>query len=393
MGGETTPRSEGNLDRLRESLATTAYTSGSTHHFYHYPARFHPDIAREVISAFSPKGSWVLDPFMGGGTSIVEGLALGRKMIGVDINALARFVGNVRTRPLSKTDESAIREWADRASDQLQESDLSWVRAEGVPNLPPATELFMAGAMQLSEGMLPRRRDFARAALLRLGQWALDCRDFKAPRRSHLAHRLPEYVDDMLHGMREFVSACRKSGVAKNAISGRRLLLNRSAVGLAQDVGLRDVIGKPRLVFTSPPYPGVHVLYHRWQYRGRRETPAPYWIANVLDGSGTSYYCGGSRTPTGVRNYFNMIVGAFGSVAELMHPEGIVVQIVGFSNVSEQLPLYLTAMQQAGFDEIRSAHLEEGRLKRRVANRKWYAKLQGDVDAATEFLLVHRPRG
>jgi len=193
--------------------------------------------------------------------------------------------------------------------------------------------------------------------------------------------------------MREFVSACRKSGVAKNAISGRRLLLNRSAVGRAQDVGLRDVIGKPRLVFTSPPYPGVHVLYHRWQYRGRRETPAPYWIANVLDGSGTSYYCGGSRTPTGVRNYFNMIVGAFGSVAELMHPEGIVVQIVGFSNVSEQLPLYLTAMQQAGFDEIRSAHLEEGRLKRRVANRKWYAKLQGDVDAATEFLLVHRPRG
>lgn len=393
MGGEnTTPGSERPLDRLRETLATSAYTSGSTHHFYHYPARFHPDVAREVISAFSRKGSWVLDPFMGGGTSIVEGLALGRRMVGVDINALARFVADVRTRPLSTADESAIRDWAYRASDLLRESDLSWVQAEGVRNLPRATELFVAGALRLSEGMLPRRRDFARAVLLRLGQWALDCRDFKAPRRSRLAERLPEYVHDMLWGMRQFVSGCKEEGVPKNAVTGRRILLHRSAVGIEREARLRDVMGKPRLVFTSPPYPGVHVLYHRWQYQGRRETPAPYWIANVLDGSGTAYYCGGSRTPTGVRNYFNMIVDAFRSVAKVMHPDGLVVQIVGFSRVSEQLPLYLTAMQKAGFDEIRSADLEEGRLTRRVANRKWYAKLQGNVDASTEFLFVHRLR-
>jgi hypothetical protein len=148
MGGKNaTPRSQPPLDRLRATLATTAYTSGSTHHFYHYPARFHPDVAREVISAFSRKGSWVLDPFMGGGTSIVEGLALGRRMVGVDINALARFVADVRTRPLSTADESAIRDWAYRASDLLRESDLSWVQAEGVRNLPRATELFMAGAL------------------------------------------------------------------------------------------------------------------------------------------------------------------------------------------------------------------------------------------------------
>lgn len=393
MGGEdATPRSQRPLDRLRATFGTTAYTSGSTHHFYHYPARFHPDVAREVISAFSRKRSWVLDPFMGGGTSIVEGLALGRRMVGVDINALARFVADVRTRPLSTADESAIRDWAYRASDLLRKSDLSWVQAEGVRNLPRATELFMAGALKLSEGMLPRTRDFARAVLLRLGQWALDCRDFKAPRRSRLAERLPEYVDDMLWGMRQFVLDCNKAGVSKNAVTGRRILLHRSAVGIEREARLRDVIGKPRLVFTSPPYPGVHVLYHRWQYQGRRETPAPYWIANVLDGPGTSYYCGGSRTPTGVRNYFNMIMGAFRSVAKVMHPDGLVVQIVGFSNVSDQLPLFLTAMQRAGFDEIRSADLGQGRLKRRVANRKWHAKLQGDVDAATEFLLIHRSR-
>lgn len=106
-------------------------------------------------------------------------------------------------------------------------------------------------------------------------------------------------------------------------------------------------------MLTSPPYPGVHVLYHRWQYRGRKETDAPYRTANVVDGSGTSYYCGGSRTPAGQRNYFDMIVGAFQSVRRIMHAEGRVVQIVGFSDVESQFPIYLAAMETAGFRDPR----------------------------------------
>ncbi|MBK7952316.1 MAG: hypothetical protein IPK00_27080 [Deltaproteobacteria bacterium] len=379
---------------LSESLSTTAYTNsaGGTHSFYSYPARFHPEVARDVISAFSRRGSWVLDPFMGGGTSIVEGLTLGRRMVGIDINSLAHFVSDVRTQPLSPADEDSVRRWADRAAVRLVDPDLSWVELAGIRNLPRATELFMAGALQLAADMLPRRRAFARAALLRLGQWALDCRDFSAPRRSRLAERLPAYVDDMILGLREFVASCRESGISKNAITGHRMLLHRSAAGIDRDSRIRSLRSKPRLVFTSPPYPGVHVLYHRWQYRGRRETPAPYWIANRTDGAGLSYYCGGSRTPTGIRNYFEMIVSAFSSVARVLHRDGTVVQIVGFSRVAEQLPLYLTAMEQAGFYEVRSSDLHDDRIERRVANRKWYAKLQGDVDAATEYLLIHRLR-
>lgn len=380
------------LESLADALSTTAYTSGSTHHFYHYPARFHPEIAREVISSFSRKGDLVLDPFMGGGTSVVEALSLGRRVLGCDVNALARFVAEVRTRPLSGADRDAILHWADRVARRLAMSDLSWVPRPGVRNLPRATETFISGALELSEGMFPRRRDFARAALLRLGQWALDCRDFQAPRRRRLAERLPEFAAEMLDGLDVFVQHCVAFGVAKNGITGRRLLLHRTAVGLDEDRRARRHLGQPRLVFTSPPYPGVHVLYHRWQYRGRRETDAPYWIANAVDGSGTSYYCGGSRTPTGLRNYFEMIRGAFCSVARLIHPDATVVQIVGFSRVDEQLPLYLSAMRDAGFREIRTSGLVETRLSRRVANRKWYAKLQGDGDASTEYLLVHRLR-
>jgi hypothetical protein len=364
-----------------------SYTSGSTHHFYHYPARFAPAIAREVITGFSSTGDWVLDPFMGGGTTIIEGLALGRQIIGVDINALAHFVTTARTRPISAEDEEVIRRWAHFVAEIVAASDIGWIDRAPIRNLPTPVGLFMSGALDLTTEMRPRQRAFARCALLRLGQWALDCRDFDAPRRKKLARRLPELIEEMFAGLREFSKACRTTNILNCGIARNRVLLHRSAVGLEEEPIFVERGIRPRLVFTSPPYPGVNVLYHRWQYKGRKETPAPYWIANVPDGNGQSFYMGGSRTPTGLKNYFALIIGAFRSVARVLAPDGYVIQLVGFSDTSKQLPLYLKCMRAAGLEEC---EIQGGRLGRRVPNRKWYAKLKGVVDASTELLLLHR---
>src|SRR5689334_1648718 len=66
--------------------------SGLTHGFYKYPARFSPSFVRAVIETFTKPGDLVLDPHVGGGTTLVEALASGRDAIGVDISALAEFV-------------------------------------------------------------------------------------------------------------------------------------------------------------------------------------------------------------------------------------------------------------------------------------------------------------
>src|SRR6266446_766798 len=57
------------IQRIRDALRCSkySYVAGSTHGFYHYPARFSAAIARAVIETFSDRGDWVLDPFMGGG--------------------------------------------------------------------------------------------------------------------------------------------------------------------------------------------------------------------------------------------------------------------------------------------------------------------------------------
>ena len=379
-------------EHVQKALDCSAYTSGKTHNFYHYPARFSPQFARAIISEFSTPGDLVLDPFMGGGTSIIEGLTLGRFMLGVDLNALAHFVAATRTTPLSPQDEERILGWADSVSSLLSLPDRAPIESPGIRNLPQSVRTFVAGALDMASTLpLRRQQNFARCALLRLGQWALDCRDFSAPRRRRLGRHLPNLVRSLLAGLQEFVGQCRLSGVTKSQITGHRLLLNRSAVGLYEEAKLRPFMGRVNLVLTSPPYPRVHVLYHRWQYRGRKETPAPYWIANVPDGSGEAFYTFGSRKSSSMDGYFTTLKEAFTSIRPLLAEDALVVQLVAFSDAEIQLPCYLAAVEDAGYQET-FLSTARSRLSRLVPNRKWYARLKERSDAASEILLIHRVR-
>ena len=47
------------------------------HDFHSYAGRMHPTIARRAVKALSTPGDLVLDPFCGGGTTLVEALLLG----------------------------------------------------------------------------------------------------------------------------------------------------------------------------------------------------------------------------------------------------------------------------------------------------------------------------
>jgi len=163
------------------ALHSAKPVGGLTHGFYLYPARFPPEIARSVITRFSKPGECVLDPFMGGGTSIVEGLAHGRMMVGTDVNALSHFVASVRTTPLSPADESTLKAWTADVSEFIAR-DGSWVERPGIRNLPRSVETFIAGMLDMSQYLpLARQRSFARCALLRLAQRALDYKPRQSP--------------------------------------------------------------------------------------------------------------------------------------------------------------------------------------------------------------------
>jgi hypothetical protein len=92
---------------------------GLTHGFYKYPARFSPAFARAAIKALTRPGDLVLDPHVGGGTSLVEALAAGRHAIGVDISALAGFVATAKTTILSDAELDRLGSWSKRIANAI----------------------------------------------------------------------------------------------------------------------------------------------------------------------------------------------------------------------------------------------------------------------------------
>ncbi|MFX1505490.1 MAG: hypothetical protein ACFFDC_05175 [Promethearchaeota archaeon] len=78
-----------------------AVTQTLTHKYHSYPARFIPQIPRTIYNIFlGSGGSRIFDPFVGCGTSLVEGVLCQHHSGGVDQNPLAILLSQVKTQPL-----------------------------------------------------------------------------------------------------------------------------------------------------------------------------------------------------------------------------------------------------------------------------------------------------
>ena len=382
---------------LVEGARNTLPVKGLTHGFYKYPARFSPAFVRAAIDAFTKPGDLVLDPHVGGGTTIVEALAAGRDAIGVDISPLAEFVAKVKSTVLSKGELKRLESWVTRLPSAIDlrkpsfeignYADLGYYKHLNHPSrwrLRKAIEQAVALAVRLGT---PRLASFGRCVVLRTAQWALDGRR-KTPAFDEFKDCLSITAAGMIVGARELRTVVLANGPYRPTIR----VINRSAAGL-ECTKLIQGWRPPRLVVTSPPYPGVHVLYHRWQVDGRKEAALPFMIANKLDGAGSSYYTMGDRKFPELKTYFDSIRATMSSVAALANSDTVIVQMVAFSEPAWQLGRYLATMEEAGLTEVFLPALNnerDGRLWRTVPGRRWYSDQRGETPGSNEVVLIHR---
>jgi hypothetical protein len=326
----------------------------------------------------------------------VECLALGRHAVGVDISALAEFVTRVKTTVFSEAELDRLEAWAKRvpaAIDIHKPSDsfadyaaLGYYKHLNHPSrwrLRKAIEQALGSAVRLGRGRL---ESLGRCAVLRAAQWALDGRA-KLPSVDEFRGFLQQTAAETVEGARALRAAVRANGCCPMIE-----IINRDAAGIEDDERLR-AWRAPRLVLTSPPYPGVHVLYHRWQVDGRKEAPLPFMIANKLDGAFSSYYTMGDRKYPGLKTYFDNVRATMSSVAVLADARTVIVQMVAFSEPRWQLPRYLETMEKAGLQEVFLPALNgkrDGRLWRSVPGRRWYSDQRGETPGSREVVLIHR---
>ena len=379
-------------DSLLKALSTSEYAVGLSHDFYRYPARFSPAFAREIIKTFTSPGDLVLDPFSGGATTAVEARANGRSCVGTDISSLAVFLGKVKTTLYTDDHIRTIREWADCSCEYLViGKHLDVPVGDYERNMTSretwAIRAVIASGLESIEMLSSNEeKQLARCIWLRTGQWALDSRKV-LPGVNQLRERFRVYVDELSAGALAFRTA------AYAAASNPQLHCTFKETPASECHLLKNSLLKraPKLVVTSPPYPGVHVLYHRWQIKGRRETPAPFWISGTKDGHGAAHYTLGGRSQSGEDTYFAQINSSFQSIAAVCDETTVVVQMLAFSDGVTQLPRYLNAMNDAGFEEFHTApETLHKRLWRDVPRRKWQAVMQNDSGSSREVMLIHK---
>ncbi|MCK6529808.1 hypothetical protein L6R50_20380 [Myxococcota bacterium] len=231
-----------------------------THPFHAYPGRMHPEVARRVLAA-RPAARTVLDPFVGGGTTLVEAMVAGREVAGVDINPVALLISRARTALLGEAERRAFAVQAREISERVFAAAR---RREGVRLSAAArsqSRWYGPHVLMELQGLVdavqavpePRLRDLHRAVLssilVKVSVQKADSAAEATPRQvgRGTASTLFGRKAEELAGMLGELAAAVPPGTPPP------LLLLADARVLP---GIGDVTVD--LVLTSPPYPGTY---------------------------------------------------------------------------------------------------------------------------------------
>ena len=84
-------------DILTDSLWLFDKRDTSGVHKADYWGNFIPQIPNQLLKRYTKKGDWVLDPFLGSGTTLIECKRLGRNGVGVELNKLVANTAKTNT--------------------------------------------------------------------------------------------------------------------------------------------------------------------------------------------------------------------------------------------------------------------------------------------------------
>ena len=128
---------------LTDSLWTLGKRDHTGAHTGDYHGNFVPQIPQQIIERFSKSGEWVIDPFSGSGTTLIEAQRLGRNCVGIELNPEIIKLANERVACEPNVSKVTIRNvcgdstsnetWIEAAAVVGKFSDLSKTKKDSEP--------------------------------------------------------------------------------------------------------------------------------------------------------------------------------------------------------------------------------------------------------------------
>lgn len=239
-------------------------TTYLTHNFHPYPAKFIPQIPKTLIESFSSEGDTILDPFCGGGTTLVEAVLLNRNAIGTDTNPVGILSAKVKSTKLNNEELQELKNQID-----IIESDLSLNKIEKDQNhIPKITNIDLWFSQNVTDELSYLKSKISKVNntsvknFLELAFSSIIVRvsnqkgeTIYSSKKKNIQDKevIVEYLKriKMMYGRIVQFSKLSGNGFVKTYVDDAR--------------SLKKIEDKIDLVITSPPYPNAfdYFLYHK----------------------------------------------------------------------------------------------------------------------------------
>ena len=324
-----------------------ASRSEPLHSIHPYPAKFIPEIPRALLGILPPpRGTSVLDPFVGSGTTIVEAQQAGFDSIGVDLNPIAILISKVKTQGCPIGTGEALSVVVERA---LNDAD------DNVPEIPRLDHWFRVDIQRalarLSRSIAQAEPQFSDILRLSLSSIIVRVSNQDSDTRYAAVDKNVTYDDVFRFFVKSAQAIMQNLPRAEGNTSARpeTMLLQSDIL----EVTAKD-IGRPvGLVVTSPPYPNA---YEYWLYHKYRMWWLGFDPLSVKDSEigARAHFFGGKRHTA--QDFVRQMECLSGTLSDVVVPGGHVCVVVGRSRIHgvdiDNGNLIGTALGNNGFEPV-----------------------------------------
>ncbi len=242
-----------------------------THKFHAYPGRFHPKIAHTLFQEVGKANQSVFDPFMGGGTVLVEGMLKNLKVFGNDLNPIACLIAKERTRLIQR--QSHVVSHAKRIAERVTNSQKFKYRKKfNRPHLQALRQSYpphlFVEALEWIEAIDGLQYDTDKQTLQAVfSSLVVKYSYYSSDSSSQVSKQPIQYPKGAFSRM--MISKTQELVEAQTKFSKKVGFHANSATVFCQNMSHFQELqaGTMDFILSSPPYPGTYDYYQQHQLR------------------------------------------------------------------------------------------------------------------------------